>query len=100
MSELELWSALISTRLCKARMLCGAVSKRTLLLCMQALTMLNKELEIVKSLSSTLSSFKEDPSMMAGRGKPVGGRGDREDVTSGHGRDPDVWPPPTPQEPR
>ena len=65
--------------------------------------MLNKELEVVKSLSSTLSSFKEDPSIAAGaggRGRPFGNRGDKEDVSSGHSRDPDVWPPPTPQEPR
>lgn len=65
--------------------------------------MLNKELEIVKSLSSTLSSFKEDPSIAAGgggRARVFGGRGDRGDAASAHVRDPDVWPPPTPQEPR
>ena len=66
--------------------------------------MLKDELELVKSLTSTLASFKEDPNMaagIAGRQKtPAGGiRGGREDMAP-HSRDPDVWPPPTPQEQR
>lgn len=57
----------------------------------KALGMLNKELGLVKSLSATLSSFKEDPTIAA--------------RYSGHTeepapRDPDVWPPPTPVENR
>lgn len=55
--------------------------------------MLNDELELVKSLTATLASFKEDPSIAAGRHKSGGG-------VSEQPRDPDVWPPPTPQEPR
>ncbi len=65
--------------------------------------MLSKELEVVKSLSSTLSSFKEDPTTAAGvpRSRGLGGRGDREEAGGvARSRDPDVWPPPTPQEPR
>lgn len=58
--------------------------------------MLLKELELVKSLTSTLSSFKEDPTIAARRG---GGGGGREESPS-QPRDPDVWPPPTPIESR
>ena len=56
--------------------------------------MLNDELELVKSLTGTLASFKEDPSVAIGRQRPVGGG------ASEQPRDPDVWPPPTPQEHR
>lgn len=61
--------------------------------------MLSDELELVASLTSTLASFKEDPSVAAGGGGG-GGRyksaaASREDH---HTRDPDVWPPPTPIE--
>ena len=55
----------------------------------EALEMLRKELELVKSLSKTLASFKEDPSMASGQNKP------EDDEVPG---DPDVWPPPTPVE--
>ena len=55
--------------------------------------MLNDELELVKSLTATLASFKEDPSVAIGRYKSGGGASEQP-------RDPDVWPPPTPQEPR
>ena len=55
--------------------------------------MLSDELELVKSLTTVLSSFKEDPSIAAGRHKAV-------DRASEQPRDPDVWPPPTPQEQR
>jgi hypothetical protein len=60
---------------------------------LQALGMLNNELELVKSMTGTLGSFMEDPSIAAGRQKSGGG-------ASEQSRDPDVWPPPTPQEPR
>ena len=69
--------------------------------CLQALAMLNKELKVVVSLSSTLSSFKEDPTTAAGG--PRAGRGGVREEAGGVARaprDPDVWPPPTPQEPR
>lgn len=56
---------------------------------LQSLGMLNDELELVKSLTSTLASFKEDPTVALGRQR-----------SSEPPRDPDVWPPPTPQEPR
>ena len=65
--------------------------------------MLNKELDLVSSLNSSLASFKEDPSTAAagGRQRLPGARSDRDGaVVSLHSRDPDVWPPPTPQEPR
>ena len=55
--------------------------------------MLNSELEVIKSITTTLSSFMEDPSIAVGRHKSGGG-------ASEQSRDPDVWPPPTPQEPR
>lgn len=67
--------------------------------------MLKDELELVNSLTSTLSSFKEDPGSMGGgaRQRPplgrAGGGGAKEDRVS-HSRDPDVWPPPTPVEAR
>ena len=57
--------------------------------------MLNKELELVKSMTATLTSFKEDPSLAA-RFK---GRAE-EPSNPSPGYDPGVWPPPTPQEPR
>ena len=60
---------------------------------LQALGMLNNELELVKSMTATLGSFMEDPSIAVGRHKSGGG-------ASEQSRDPDVWPPPTPQEPR
>lgn len=72
---------------------------------LQALGMLSDELELVSSLTSTLASFKEDPSVAAG-GAAGGGRHkftaavskpEREDH---HTRDPDIWPPPTPIESR
>lgn len=66
--------------------------------------MLNRELDLVTSLNSALASFKEDPSMLAGGGggrlRLFGARGDSDDAVVSHHRDPDVWPPPTPQEPR
>ena len=66
--------------------------------------MLNKELDLVSSLNFTLASFKEDPSMSAGGGggrqRLLGARGDRDDAVISYHRDPDVWPPPTTQEPR
>ena len=52
--------------------------------------MLNKELDLVKSVSSTLSSFKQDPTLAA---RSI----HTEDSST---RDPDVWPPPTPAEGR
>ncbi len=52
--------------------------------------MLTDELELIKSLSSTLASFKEEPVAPASRG----GR------DSEQSRDKDVWPSPTPHEPR
>lgn len=55
---------------------------------------LNDELELVKSLTSILASFKEDPSMGAG------GRQKSSASKLPHSKDPDVWPPPTPLEPR
>lgn len=60
--------------------------------------MLSDELELVSSLTSTLASFKEDPSVAAGgRQRSAGSKPGREDH---HPRDPDVWPPPTPVESR
>lgn len=60
--------------------------------------MLNEELELVSSLTSTLASFKEDPTLAAGgpgRQKSAPSRPPREDH---HPRDPDVWlPPPEPR---
>ena len=48
--------------------------------------LLNKELDLVKSLSATIASFKE------GSAAPV-----RHNFQEGPpSRDPDVWPPPTP----
>lgn len=65
---------------------------------LQALSMLSDELELVSSLTSTLASFKEDPSVAAGgRQRSAGSKPGREDH---HPRDPDVWPPPTPVESR
>ena len=55
--------------------------------------MLNKELELVKSLTTTLASFKEDPSLAA-RHKG------RVEESPNPGYDPGVWAPPIPQEPR
>ena len=55
--------------------------------------MLVDELELVRSLSSTLASFKEDPSVANGSRQKPQNRGEPP-------RDPDVWPPPTPLEPR
>lgn len=55
--------------------------------------MLNDELDLVNSLTATLSSFKEDPGMVARhRGRP--------EESSHVPHDPDVWAPPTPVEPR
>ena len=72
--------------------------------------MLTDELELVSSLTSTLSSFKEDtsggggggarPRNIGGAGRAVGGGGGRDDHHTAHTRDPDVWPPPTPVESR
>ena len=53
--------------------------------------MLNKELDLVKSVSSTLSSFKENPTLAARSSIPT------KDLPT---RDPDVWPPPTAAEGR
>lgn len=57
----------------------------------KALGMLNKEMGLVKSLSATLSSFKEDPTIAARHSAHT------EEPAP---RDPDVWPPPTPVENR
>ena len=65
--------------------------------------MLTDELELVNSLTSTLASFKEDCAVGGNRHKPVpvsSSRAGREDHHAPHSRDPDVWPPPTPVEPR
>ena len=51
--------------------------------------MLRKELELVKSLSKTLASFKEDSTMASGQN-----RSEDDEISA----DPDVWPPPTPVE--
>ena len=57
--------------------------------------MLNEEQDLVKSLTATLSSFKEDPSIVGRQ------RGKGEEPSAHHpGHDPDVWPPPTPVEAR
>ena len=57
--------------------------------------MLNEEQDLVKTLTATLSSFKEDPSMA------VRLRGRGEEPSAHHpGHDPLVWPPPTPVEAR
>ena len=66
---------------------------------MQSLSMLNDELELVKSLTSTLASFKEDPAVAAGGGRHKSGLTPSNDH-SVPSHDPDVWLPPTPQEPR
>ena len=52
--------------------------------------MLGNELDLVKSLTATLASFKETPIA------PSKQRSKSEDGQ----RDPDVWPPPTPVEQR
>ena len=44
-------------------------------------------------MTTTLGSFMEDHSIAVGRHKSGGGASEQL-------RDPDVWPPPTPQEPR
>ena len=63
------------------------------------LDQLKKEHELTKQMISTLSSFRVDPSLAAG-----GAAGDRHSRKKEEDhvvkRDPDVWPPPTPQEPR
>ena len=71
----------------------------TITIYMQALNMLDDELELVKSLTSTLASFKEDPGIAAGARQRSSNAG-REDHRAPHSRDPDVWAPPTPLEPR
>lgn len=68
---------------------------------MQAMSMLSDEMELVSSLTSTLASFKEDPGVAAaGRQKSSVAMAARADHHTPHSRDPDVWPPPTPLEPR
>ena len=52
--------------------------------------MLTDELELIKSLSSTLASFKKEPVFTSGGGHS----------SEQQSHDKDVWPPPTPQEPR
>ena len=58
---------------------------------LQALETLNSELEVVKS--AMVGSFVDPWRTAIGRHKSGGG-------VSEQPRDPDVWPPPTPQEPR
>ena len=55
----------------------------------QSLGLVNKELDLVKSLTAVLSSFKEDPGLAPRQNIYVEGPSSR---------DPDVWPPPTPVE--
>jgi len=58
----------------------------------QVLDNLRKEHELNKQIVSTLASFRADPSIATGGGDH---RKKKEDNPT---RDPDVWPPPTPQE--
>ena len=51
--------------------------------------MLSDELELVKSLTSTLASFNEEPKVTSGGGRPK---------SDDQSHDRDVWTPPTPQE--
>ena len=57
----------------------------------QVLDDLKKEHELIMQILSTLASFRADPSIAAGGDH----RKKKEDNPT---RDPDVWPPPTPQE--
>jgi len=63
-----------------------------LYLASQVLDDLKKEHELIKQIIGTLASFRADPSIAAGGGEH---RRKKEDNPT---RDPDVWPPPTPQE--
>lgn len=62
---------------------------------LKVLDQLKKEHELTKQMISTLSSFRVDPSLAAAANDR---RSKKEDENAK--RDPDVWPPPTPQEPR
>ena len=79
--------------ICKDVCLCVGTLTTLYLSALQALGMLNNELELIKSMTATLGSFMEDHSVAVGRHKSGGGV--REEL-----RDPDVWLPSTPQEPR
>ena len=61
------------------------------------LDQLKKEHELTKQMISTLSSFRVDPSLAAAAPSD---RYSRKKEDESAKRDPDVWPPPTPQEPR
>ena len=61
----------------------------------KVLDQLKKEHELTKQMVSTLSSFRVDPSLAAGSDQHS-----RKKEDESAKRDPDVWPPPTPQEPR
>ena len=52
--------------------------------------MLNEEVELVSSLTATIASFKEDPSLSGAKQRGAGSRSD-------DSHDPDVWGPPPPQ---
>jgi len=53
---------------------------------------LKKEHELIKLLINTLAIYRADPSIATGRGDHWKKKEDNPT------RDPDVWPPPTPQE--
>ena len=57
---------------------------------------LKKEHELTKQMTATLSSFRVDPSLAAAANDRRYRKREDESVK----RDPDIWPPPTPQEPR
>lgn len=61
------------------------------------LDQLKKEHELTKKMISTLASFRTDPSLAAASGSDRYSKKKEEENSK---RDPDVWPPPTPQEPR
>lgn len=73
------------------------------MLFVKVLDQLKKEHELTKQMISTLSSFRVDPAVATGAGgdrysKKKEDERKKEDEHAK--RDPDVWPPPTPQEPR
>jgi len=65
---------------------------------LKVLDQLKKEHELTKQMISTLSSFRVDPSLAAAAAGSDRYLRKKEDENAK--RDPDVWPPPTPQEPR
>ena len=68
----------------------------------KVLDQLKKEHELTKQMISTLSSFRADPSLATGGGDRYSKRkeDERKKEDDNAKRDPDVWLPPTPQEPR